>query len=412
MENLKSREILDKLISYLEIPEILVLHGARQVGKTSIMKLLISKLEEKKQITFYFDLENPDFLELFNGRFNEITGYINSRIPVGRAGEKVFVFIDEIQYLDNPTALLKQFYDHHKVKIKIIVSGSSSFAIKSKFKDSLVGRILDFEIKGLSFGEFLNFKNLNYVFDSNNDLINRELTNLFTEFITYGYYPQIVKAENIELKKVYLNGIIEKYIYKDIRDIANVRNVDKFNSMIRILAGQSGQLLNVNELSSTTGISRNTLEEYLFILENTFIIKLTKPYYRNFRNELSKMPKIYFEDTGLMSLLCRKNFSEKPDGHIFENSVYNFLSRITEKDEIKYWRTASKQEVDFIVNSKSLYAIEVKLRGTGKSNSGLKSFIAKYESAKPVIITLEKTGLIKNPNYKYLYPWEIHSLFI
>ena len=84
----------------------------------------------------------------------------------------------------------------------------------------------------------------------------------------------------------------------------------------------------------------------------------------------------------------------------------------TEKDKIKYWRTASKQEVDFIVNSKSLYAIEVKLRGTGKSNSGLKSFIAKYESAKPVIITLEKTGLIINPNYKYLYPWEINHLFI
>lgn len=410
MENLKNREILDKLITYLDIPEILVLHGARQVGKTSIMKLLISRLEEKKHITFYFDLENPDYLQLFNSSISEITGYINSRIPESRKNEKLYIFIDEIQYLNNPTSILKQFYDHYKEKNKLIVSGSSSFAIKSKFKDSLVGRILDFEIKGLSFAEFLNFKNLNYVLNSNNDIINKELKSHFAEYVTYGYYPQIVKADNIELKKVYLNGIIEKYLYKDIRDFANIRNIDKFNSMIRILANQSGQLLNVNELSATTGISRNALEEYLFILENTFIINLLKPYYRNIRNELSKMPKIYFEDTGLMSLLCGKIFSEKPDGHILENSVYNMLSRILGKDDIKYWRTASKQEVDFIVNSKSLYAIEVKLSSSIKNQSGLKSFTAKYESAKPAIITLDKSRIDRNKDYEYLFPWEIYNI--
>jgi len=262
----KQREILPRILKLIDIPEIIVLHGARQVGKTTLMKMLIDHLQQKNiHNIFYFDLEKADHFELCNKGDEEIIKYIHARTKSEK--EKKFLFIDEIQYLDNPSSLLKIFYDHHKEEFKLFVSGSSSFSIKSKFKDSLVGRIIDFEIHGLSFLEFLQFKGLDYDLNSGSEFIHKELKELYREFVLYGSYPQVVLTNNLELKELYINGIIEKYIYKDIKDIARIREVDKFNNLIKFLASQSGQLVNINEISDTLNLSRPTLEKYLFILK-------------------------------------------------------------------------------------------------------------------------------------------------
>lgn len=400
---IKNREILAKLIKYIDLPEIIVLHGARQVGKTTLMKISMDFLRKRdNNDLFYFDLEQQEFLNLCNKGAEEVIGYINSRKT--HPDKKIFLFIDEIQYLDNPSSFLKLFYDYYKDTIKLIVSGSSSFAIKSKFKDSLVGRILDIEVFGLSFPEFLDFKNLRFDLNVRNNLADKELKKLFEEYCIYGFYPQVVLADNIELKEIYLNGIIEKYIYKDISDLANIRNIDKFNNLLSLLASQVSGLVNLNELSDTLKIARQTIEEYLFILENTFIIRLLKPYHNNIRGELSKMPKIFFEDNGILNILSNKRLKNNIDGHLFENSIYTILRRKYLIQNIHFWRTTSRQEVDFIIDEKILFAKEVKLGEQRILPSGLNSFNKKYHKSKSEIITLAKNNILE---IEQKFPWEL-----
>ncbi|MCP4295513.1 MAG: ATP-binding protein, partial [Proteobacteria bacterium] len=183
--------------------------------------------------------------------------------------ERFFLLIDEIQYLSNPSSFLKLIHDHHS-HLKLIVSGSSSFEIKKKFKDSLVGRTVNFELYPLDFEEFLVFKEkpFNLREKVTSGVLVEELKKLYREYVLYGGYPKIVLTESIEMKEKYLQQIVDTYIKKDIRDLANIRNIIRFNKLLRVLAAQSGQMLNVAELANTVQLAKQTIEEYLFILEN------------------------------------------------------------------------------------------------------------------------------------------------
>uniref|UniRef100_A0A7C4THL8 AAA family ATPase n=1 Tax=candidate division WOR-3 bacterium TaxID=2052148 RepID=A0A7C4THL8_UNCW3 len=144
------RDIIDDLRRFLNSDDILLLTGARQAGKTSILRFLQEELNEKKARTFFLNLEDPDYLRLIN----QSPKNLFKIFPISLK-EKTFVFIDEVQYLKNPTNFLKYFYDEYQGKIKIIASGSSAFYLDKKFKDSLVGRKLIFPVRTLSFREFL-----------------------------------------------------------------------------------------------------------------------------------------------------------------------------------------------------------------------------------------------------------------
>jgi len=272
---------------------------------------------------FYFDLEDIFLLDMFNKGVNEVVDYINSK-STDKISKK-YVFIDEIQYLTEPSKFLKLFFDHYSDKFKIICSGSSSLEIRKKFKDSMAGRFFSFELYGLSFEEFLWFKDGNFDFNSKfSEQTHRELIKYFQEYVIFGQYPRVALLENEEVKSKYLLGIIDTYLRKDIREVASFRDILKFNEVLKLLASHSG-LLNFNELSNTLRISRKTLEKIIFILENTYIINLVYPFFRNIRSELSKMPKIYFEDTGLKNLLSNGLFLKKIDG---ERSIEEIVEDI------------------------------------------------------------------------------------
>lgn len=412
MNNYKNREKFNEIIRFIDIPETIVLHGARQVGKTTLMKMTMDYLKKNENNNFfYFDLEKEEFLDLCNKGVEEIIKYIKGKTVGNNFGNKTFIFIDEIQYLDNPTGLLKLFYDHYKNDFKLIVSGSSSFAIKSKFKDSLVGRIIDLEVFGLSFREFLDFKELRYDLSSDSELINAELKNIYSEYVLYGFYPQVVLTDNLELKEVYLKNIIEKYIYKDIRDLAEVKDLEKFNNLVKFLASQSGELVNINELANTLNMARQTIEQYLFILESTYIIKLIRPFHKNIRSELSKMPKIYFEDLGILNLLRNKKLASEIDGNAFENSIYAYLRRQFDVSDMFFWRTVGKQEVDFVINGDDIIPAEVKLSYQDKLMKNLTFFSKQYKIKNSYCITMNKKES-KLGGIQQIYPWEIGRLGI
>ncbi|MDP3043230.1 MAG: ATP-binding protein [bacterium] len=408
------RKIVDKINKFINSKEVLVLHGARQVGKTSLMFYLIEELKKRQDDNiFYFDLEISRFLELANAGHDEFFNYLAA--TGYDKNKKAFVFLDEIQYLDDPSKFLKLFHDNYGGKIKLIASGSSSFEIKRKFKNSLVGRTVNFEIWPLSFEEFLIFKNKKYDISAGNlpEAVNEELKKLYKEYVIFGAYPQIVLENDIFKKEVYLNQIISAYIKKDIRDLARIKDISKFNKLIEILAAQTGNLINILELSGTAGLARQTVEEYLFLLENTYIIKLVKPFYRNLRSELFKTPKIYFIDHGLANLLTFKNFPRAIAGNIFETAVFSDLLKKYGADNIHFWRTSAKQEIDFIVNkNKTIWPIEAKINAGSFKSAAMDYFVKEYKIKNRNLVFLEgkrknnKSDQIKD-KIIYSYPWEI-----
>ena len=406
IKNLFKRDIVDQILEYINTDELLVLHGARQVGKSSILFWLEDYLKQKNQKVFYIDLEDSRFVRVLDQGVDEFLKLLQEEGVLNKQSKKenkLYVFIDEIQYLKNPSSFLKLIADHHKY-LKLVVSGSSSFEIKSKFKDSLVGRSINFEIFNLSFSEFLLFKN--YFFDAKTSLTikkQQELKKLYKEYVLYGGYPKIVLTSKKEHKEKYLQQIIDTYVRQDIRDLAEIKDLEKFNKLLEALASQSGSMLQFSELSNTCNLAVQTVEKYLFILENTYILKLVRPYHKILRSELFKTPKIFFYDTGLMQMLWLKELPKTIMGNVFETSVFAEFVKKYLKDNIYYWRTKDKKEIDFIVKSKNkILPVEVKLN-LNKFNAKTLQYFNKYYQIKKYKVV----GLEGEKKENSVFPWEL-----
>jgi len=398
------RTSVDEISKYLNTDDIVVIHGARQVGKTSILMYLQGQLESAGERTYYIDLEDSRFVSTLDKGVDEFVVYLGEQgfelSAFKKSGNKLFVLIDEIQYLANPSSFLKLLADHHRY-LKVIVSGSSSFEMKSKFKDSLVGRTVNFEIYPLSFREFLLFRNIPFVqAERYTEKKTAELKSLFTEFAMYGGYPKIVLTPEVSMKERYLQQIIDTYI----RDLAEIKDVNKFNRLLEVLAAQSGNLLNVSELSATCSLSRETVERYLFLLEQTYIVRLVRPYSRNLRSELTKTPKIFFYDTGLMQMLWLKQLQKEVLGSAFETSIFSELVKVHGVDNVFYWRTQDKKEVDFILRSgKNIIPIEAKLSFPRNIPTGIHTWREIFGVENYLVV-----GLNGTPGESgFIYPWQL-----
>jgi hypothetical protein len=406
-----NRSIINEITCFLYTDDIIVIHGARQVGKTSILILLQDLLQADDKQIVYIDLEDSRFVRILDKGVEEfiihleeqgfdLPGYIKN-------GNKLYVLIDEIQYLANPSSFLKLLADHHRY-LKIIVSGSSTFEMKSKFKDSLVGRTVNFEIFPLSFQEFLFFRGIPFVpAKSLTEKKIVELQSLYTEFALYGGYPKIVLTPDIRIKEKYLQQIIDTYIRKDIRDLAEIKYVSKFNNLLETLASQSGNLLNIAELSNTCALSREAIERYLFLLEQTYIIRLVRPFSRNIRSELYKTPKVYFYDTGLMQMLWLKRLQNKLMGPVFETSIFTELVKIYGREQVNFWRTQDKKEIDFIIRFHEAYLpLETKLHFPRAIPAVLHTFVNTYGSVPDHSPGYKLVGLEGHPAEDgMVYPW-------
>lgn len=406
------RKLVDKIVPFIGEKEIVALHGARQVGKTSLLRYLIehhlSTMTEKENI-FYFDLEDFVLLDVCNKGADEAVRYLKAK--GADFSHKIFLLIDEIQYLENPSAFLKLFHDRYMSSVKLIVSGSSSFDIKRKFKDSLAGRIVDFELFTLDFEEFLEFKGARYDLSNADSVVADELKPLYEEYVIFGGYPAIVLTDSVEKKETKLKQIISAYVKKDIKDIADIRNIAKFNNLLQMLASQSGGLISIGELCNSLGLTRQTVEEYLLILESTYIVKTVRPFHKNIRSELTKMSKIYFEDTGMLNLLVNKNFSRALTGQLFETSVFGQLRRNMPSSDICFWRLVKGREVDFILSfpsSKMTIPVEVKTLCVDKHFDTLKHFQAAYKSPAGYVCCID----VRTQDHRAIFPWNIYSLLL
>lgn len=398
------RDITIKAERYFESDDILLFVGTRQAGKTTILKQLKNKLEANGNVCYFLNLEDPEFKDLLNDSPKNIFKIFNLDLT-----GKIFIFIDEIQYLDNPTNFLKYLYDEYKGKIKLLVSGSSSFYIDKKFKDSLAGRKKIFNVRTLSFREFLRFKNeekLSQTDFGKAGLAEKDkISSYYLQYIVYGGYPRVVLSPDEEKKEI-LKEIAYSYIKKDIYE-SGIRQEEVFYKLFKILASQAGGLVNASELAFTLDVSKTSIDNYLYVMRKSFHICFVNPFFKNMRKELTKMPKVYFYDLGLRNFFSGgfQSFEQRNDkGAMLESAVFRQLIEKYDIDEIKFWRTIQQNEVDFILNGKK--ALEVKVNPKMFKKSGYKIFIENYPNIDLSIASLNTKDEILN-NFKIFEAWQI-----
>jgi uncharacterized protein len=406
------RQVTDEIIRYLDTDDIIVIHGARQVGKTSILMWIQGFLKEQGEQTFYIDLEDSRYVTLLDHGVEEFLNFLRGEGfdlgEISQGGKKLFVLVDEIQYLTLPSSFLKLIADHHRY-LKLIVSGSSSFEMKSKFKDALVGRTVDFVIYPLSFREILTFRGIAFHPEIPLTAMKiQKMQALYLEYVLYGGYPKIVLTPDLDRKEKYLQQIIDTYVRKDIRDLADIKDVTRFNRLVEVLASQSGNLLNIAELTNTCDLARPTIERYLFLLEQTYILRLVRPYNRNLRSEISKTPKIFFYDTGLMQMLWLKRLQTEMLGSVFETSIFSELVKQNRVEDVTYWRTMDKKEIDFVLKRpQGPLPVEVKIHFPRAIPPVFKSFWQGEEIG--VNTSFQVVSLYgETEDQQMIFPWQLN----
>jgi hypothetical protein len=377
----------------------IIITGPRQSGKTTLMKQVKAELEKQNLTTYFFNLEDVDYLSAFNQSPKNLLRLIP-------ADKKVVVFVDEIQYLQNPSNFLKYMYDEHRENIKLIVSGSSAFYIDTKFYDSLSGRKWLYVLYPMEFKEFIFFRDddifeqcVTHEVDVFQSAIRREIERLFEEYILYGGYPEVVTCDDNDFKKEILKDILYSYLKKDIKE-SGVKYEDKFFNMLKLLAAQMSNLLNKNELGQIVSLSQTAVESYLNLLKRTFYISLVPPFFTKKSKEIIRMPKIYFFDIGIRNTLL-SNFSSPElrtdKGSMLENAVFKYFLETQNLEDIKFWRKKAGAEIDFVINNKA-YEVKYSL-GTLKTQQ-----LQSFRDAHPDIdlSVLFYSGEASNTNHHYI----------
>jgi predicted AAA+ superfamily ATPase len=396
------REIVPEITHWLGKEKILVLKGARQVGKTTLLKHLKSYLEKKRpnSKTVYLQADNPKNQQIFDSPASlELFLEQTSNFP----NEYTFLMIDEFQVINQAGLFLKNIFDQYKDKLQLIVSGSSSLEI-TKNTEFLTGRAIEFDIERISFKEYFDYfhsaetkkiplENISEIeifyktFKSRIDII-------LKEYLIFGGYPEVMTTPKIADKEIVLESIIKKYIEKDVTDFLKVENISAFNSLIKLLSHKTGNLINKHELSNTVNASFLTVNNYLDILTGTYIIDLVTPYFKNIRSEISKMPKSYLLDFGIRSFLLKSfTMDDIFDGNLIENFVYLALISQIKKDRIHFYRTTSGSEIDFVIenNQGKIDLCEVKYRPKATTPVTMKNIEERYQNlvARKIVITKE-----------------------
>lgn len=402
------RDILQAIKPWLGKEKILILKGAQQVGKTYLLKEIKKDLESDGFKVAYLLADEMDSRSILKS-LASLELYLEQYYNFPQ--EFVYLMIDEFQVLEEAGILLKNIFDKYKDKIQLIVSGSSSLEI-NKNSEYLTGRAIHFEVARVSFKEYFdyheeissksydlsNFKELEIFFETFKTKLELNLG----EYLSYGGYPEVLITPGVKEKEIILKSIIKTYIEKDIINQLKVENVTGFNSLIKILADQTGQLVNNNELTNAANISINTLKKYLEILTDTYIIDLMTPYFKNVRSEISKMAKVYMLDSGISNYLLRSfNMNLDGQGNVIENFVYNTLLGKYSKDYLHFYRTSGGSEIDFVIEDKDnkLLLCEVKYRNKVGVPVVMKNFEEKYSGVSNKIIITKNLLQIKDGVY-------------
>jgi predicted AAA+ superfamily ATPase len=351
----------------------IILLGARQVGKTTLLNALQSRLTQEGKTIRYLNCD----LEEERQAANTTSRTLLDRLVTGKDA----ILIDEVQRLENPGLTLKILVDLYP-ELMILVTGSSSFDLRSQVTEALTGRYIDFQLSPLSLGEVLQHAGV----AEDPALRKPTADTLLDDVLRYGLYPEVYMEGNPATKQLLLSRLVESYLFKDILAYQRIRYSQAILDLARALAYQIGNEVNENELANRLKIDRKTVMSYIDILEKSFVVMRLYPFSHNPRREIGKQSKIYFLDLGIRNALIGdfNALSLRPDrGALWENFLIiertkKFLN-LGQRVQARFWRTYGGAEVDYIEDSgaNQIEAYEFKF-GASTLRRGADAFTRAY----------------------------------
>ena len=411
-----NRQRLPEIYEHLAKPEITLIVGARQVGKTTLMKKLVEMVQQAGEKTLFLNLDfESDYF------YTASQEKLLQKIKLEFGDSSGYVFLDEIQRKENSGLFLKGLYDKG-LPYKFVVSGSGSMELKEKIHESLAGRKRVFELSTISLWEFVQYKTA-YAYEEKLpaffELEEHKAELMLQEYLAYGGYPRVVIERQGREKLLLMNEIYDSYLRKDIAWLLKLDRADVFTTLIRLCAHSCGAILNYSTLAADAGLSVPTLKKYLWYAEQTYVIKRIAPFFRNKRKEIKKSPTIYFTDLGL------RNFALNLFGHdvhaigagrLFQNLVFLILRDVLRNAffSIYYWRTSDQAEVDFVIQGReSIIPLEVKYSHLKREtiSRSLRSFIEAYKPAVAFVVNLnyERVVRLNQTTVKFLPYYKLYS---
>ncbi len=385
--------------------------GPRQSGKST---LVWHQLLPLLPGVLFINMEDPQ-LRLGCQNAIELAAYIRANLPSLKS-----VFIDEIQHLDEGALFVKGLVDS-RLDLPIWVTGSASFHLRSRTRESLAGRATRRLLLPFSHSELLTYQK-----ESDDPAALRQYSRKIMQHqLIFGSYPAVYIAQSDTEKRFLLSDLVESLILRDASDIFRIRRVDAFRKLLSLLAGQIGQLINLSELASICNVDVGTVSSYIEILDESHIIKKINPFAAGKRREITTNPKVYFMDNGIRNQLLQnfeKAWEVRVDkGQLFENWAFSeILKRLPFQSDLKFWRSKSGAEVDAVIeHSGKIFILEIKasqLKIPAISRS-LRSFIDAYQPKNVAVLNfgLETTKDIGKARIHFLtpvsFPFWIEGIF-
>jgi uncharacterized protein len=339
------RIIQNRLIgSFEKYNKIILVFGARQTGKTTLCNRILDGMTGK---ILRFNGDEIKYTELFSSRDFAKMNLLLDGYDV--------LFIDEAQRIPDIGINLKIIYDNLP-NLKMLITGSSSFELSNQVKEPLTGRTLTYQLMPLSLQEMRQ------------NMPIFEIQQRLEEFMLYGLYPEITHYANAREKERYLVELSSSYLYKDILELSSIRNSSKISSLLKLLAFQIGQEVSLNEIAQNLSLSQETVNKYIDLLEQSFIVFRLHGFSRNLRKEIGKRDKIYFWDLGIRNCIIQ-NFSSltirNDVGQMWENMIITERFKYLKNNDIHtnsyFWRTYTGAEVDYVEEQNGeLFAYEIK----------------------------------------------------
>ena len=400
----KPRLMESMVLDWLHRDYSIVLVGPRQAGKTTLVKHLAESTGG-----LYLTLDDPDVLQALNDVKAFLEIYFSGR------RDRLVLYLDEAQY--DPGIGRKLKYLHDVAGIRFVATGSGSFDVKVRVTGELVGRVARLVLLPLNFHEYVEWrmpelaKVHKRLMDETLRILRGEgggynpvdhpgLRRLWMEYVVYGGYPRVVLEDDSGVREELLRQIVVSYIDRDVMGFLGVREHVKFRRTLLALAQLAGGILKKRTVQEVAGVSFQTLESYLSLLEETYIV-FTVPRHPGGLGGLRKQPKIYFYDNGLLNALLGdfKPFNTRPDtGRLLESFVARHLKQYF--DRLTYWKTKGGGEVDFIVNN-----IPVEAKMTPRPAKAMRYAAEKLGSPYKVVVTPGKSGL--EGDVYYVKPWHL-----
>lgn len=366
-----TRQITPAIEQLIGSRKAIIITGARQVGKSTLLKTLF---ESRRDETMWLNGDDPDVHRLF-------ADMTSTRLNLLLA-KKRFLVIDEAQRIPDIGLRLKLVTDQVE-GVQVIATGSSSFQLTSKVSESLTGRKREFQMYPLSFKEMV----------AHTDLLTEK--RLMAHRMVFGYYPEVVTSPGDE--REVLRELSTSYLYKDILQLDGINRPEKLVTLLQALARQIGDQISYRELAMLVGLDPKTVEKYMDILEKNFIIFRLGSCSRNLRNELKNSRKIYFYDLGIRNAVIAdfRPVEQRTDcGALWENFVVSErvkqISYARSLGHIWFWRTTQQKEIDIIEEADGkLSAVEIKWNPRKAGAKIPQAFASAYPEADFRVITPE-----------------------